>query len=742
MSTSLKKHLTPGLYHLRVDGDGREFNWEELYIVLNIYNNKNQRTGPWDFNLLEANRPVLPAYWVYVNRRKIGLWYFNRPSDAQIKAKHFKGEASFWIKEAGEHEFRFEPYREFNLTWAKTDFGVEPDDKLLDKLTLRPEANRGFQRLFNAERLAKLVSRLSDPAFSYRALFQETVAWAKKPHTETRDSAKTGDEKLHHKLVAKSYNSMPLPVLAADYLLTGNKESLGFARTVIEYVLSLKAWGNPREDGYGHNGDMGAAQVIMDMTFALNLLADALEKPLLDRMLARIETQGDTFLEMALLHRGYWGGSILQDHGFCSFSWLSTAAYALLGWTPKAEQWLRFCLPRMQRTLNALPTDGVVPQTSYHLLFLYTDKVVLFRELHRQATGEDIFERPALRNVPKYAFDSYVPETGQSLHASCRADLTRFYGGHPFLDQMARSFDDRHAAWLSREYVRLVNSRGLYHGVQEQAMFAMTLWAALLWEPVNLPAPVRPKRTLTWFKDTGAILFRDEPRGVLFSARCGPPHGLNAYRNTNGPCDRLSLGSMSGMFAITKHGLPLLQNAEGGYKIRTELANVVLVDGQGQLGDHAPPMSLPDAPYGGEHIADAQLDPNSGRGRALMLLTNAYDPALGLTNYTREFFFEPDGRIRLVDKIASSQPHRFTWLFHTYKSHPITRKGDGAFTIQNKTEMLQLGVARSSSPLRDTTEDTLVVWAYVNENQDETFHHLAFETREPVREVNVEFVLT
>jgi hypothetical protein len=199
---------------------------------------------------------------------------------------------------------------------------------------------------------------------------------------------------------------------------------------------------------------------------------------------------------------------------------------------------------------------------------------------------------------------------------------------------------------------------------------------------------------------------------------------------------------MSGIFALTRHGHSLLQNAEGGYKIRTELANVVLVDGHGQLGDYGPPMCCPDTPYGGEHIESAALDPQTGRGHVLMQLAPAYDPELGLTRYTREFFFESDVRIRLLDTIASSQPHRFTWLFHSFKSHPIIAKGNGQFTIQNKTETLHLDLVRSSSPLRDSIQDTLVVWAYVNENQDETFHHLEFETQQPVREITVEFVLT
>lgn len=76
-------------------------------------------------------------------------------------------------------------------------------------------------------------------------------------------------------------------------------------------------------------------------------------------------------------------------------------------------------------------------------------------------------------------------------------------------------------------------------------------------------------------------------------------------------------------------------------------------------------------------------------------------PASGqLQSYTRDWFFEPDGRRRLVDTIKSRDPHRFTWLFHTYRKHPITAKGNGAFTIQNDPEIMELRLDDTVDRLR------------------------------------------
>ena len=739
-SITLTRHLEPGLYRLDVDADGRWFAWERLYIVLNIYNNRDQRTGPWDFDLLNNNRPVLPAYWVYLNDHKIGLWYFNRPSQAQITGRRFRGEASFWIQRAGEYTFRFEPYRAFCLSWTRVELGPEVDDRLLDCVQLRPAADQGVRRLFHAGRWDLLRTRLGNSTLPYCGLLEEALQWARLQAPATPPTLSPAESADHKHTPERSFRSLPLPLLAAGFLLEADQSFLDRARFLIEHLLSQPAWGNPREDGYGHNGDMGAALTILDLALALNLLADTLAEPLQQRMLRRLERQGDTFLDMALLHRGYWGGSILQDHGFRSFSFFTSAAYALVGWTPRAEQWLRFCLPRMARTMEALPTDGVVPQSSYHLIALYTDKVVLFRELHRQATGEDVYERAAWQNVASAAYDSYLPEVGKFLHASPRGDLNRFYGGHPFLDQMARDFADPAAAWLAREYARAATSAGLYHGVQEQAVFAWTLWAALLWEPTDLPEPKRSEQTLRWYRDTGAVAYRHERTGLVFSARCGPPNGATAWRNTTCCCDRAVFAPMSGTFAVAKHGQPLIRTAEGGYKMRTELANVVLIDGQGQYADHGPPMSCPDHPYRGEKIVDAQL--REGRGWARLALSPAYDPALAINEHTREFLFERDGRIRLADRLSSDRPHRFAWRFHFAASCTVTREDRSAFAIRAGAETLILHVNRASTAVRATVRDTLVVWAYCNENQDDAFRHIEFETLDDaLSDVDIEFCL-
>jgi len=66
-----------------------------------------------------------------------------------------------------------------------------------------------------------------------------------------------------------------------------------------------------------------------------------------------------------------------------------------------------------------------------------------------------------VRNVIDYGVESYIPETSQFLHAAPRGDLTGHQGGQAFLEQIARTFSDGDAAWLSSESVRAINARQL-----------------------------------------------------------------------------------------------------------------------------------------------------------------------------------------------------------------------------------------------------------------------------------------
>jgi len=134
---TLKFHAGAGLYQFSVIADAREFDWEELYVELNAFNNIGKRTGPWDFNPVQNHYPVVPSYWVYLDGRKIGLWFFSRVSLEDLAAKRFRGRMAFWLREGNEpteHELKFVPYRSFQLKWISAHLEDDPEDCLLPEV--------------------------------------------------------------------------------------------------------------------------------------------------------------------------------------------------------------------------------------------------------------------------------------------------------------------------------------------------------------------------------------------------------------------------------------------------------------------------------------------------------------------------------------------------------------------------------------------------------------------------------
>lgn len=681
---ALELELPPGLYALTVEADGREFDWEELYVVFNKYGNVNQRTGPWDFDEHQQNRPVMPAYWVWLDGRKLGLWYFNRLSARQTLEKRFRGEFGFLLREGGRHTLEFVPYREFRVAWRECLLEPEPYDAFAPLPEIPPN-------------LAEQLLPEQMPQNRFTEGYLASVAFAKEQVNTARNSG------------------FQLPMLSAAWRWTGDPEALAAARQVIEAYLAMPVWGNPREDGYGHKGDMAAATPLFGLALALRWLGEDIAD-LRERTLATLQEKGHSFLEMALVQRAYWGGSILQDHGFVSFAWFACAAYCLHDVLPDARDWLAFGVHRMKRSLAAMPRDGVVPATSYHALWMYVDKLVLFRELHRLATGEDIYGQEAVRTVPAAARACFVPERCGFAFPSARGDLAYFDGAQAFLAQMSHDADAR---WLLERFFMEQNRRRCRTPYQEWHYQKDWLWAVLFAGRDSAAAPTVEEDefvTAQWFRDSGVAVLR--AGSSLAMAHGGPPCSQTSYENATCGCDRMIMAPLSGTFVYFHEGRRVLHNAEGGYRMSGEVGNILLVDGHGQRDDIGMPMSYPDAHYYGERVITASTD------GVVMDLMPVYE---GLVSYTRYLRLSAGGVLEVEDEVQPDGLRRLCWRFQTYRRNPWTQLGPGCWRLEVDGQTYEVRATVAGAQHSEAVGDTLTVWGYVNDNEDQYCHHLTVE---------------
>ncbi|MFW6039369.1 MAG: hypothetical protein ACOC9P_02715, partial [bacterium] len=312
-------HAGAGLYQLSVIVDASEYNWEQTYVNLYEFHNKGQRTGPWDFEL-HTNRPLIPAYWVHLDGRRLGMWFFQRVSLEDIAHKRFRGNTAFQIEKAGEHELKLVPYQPLGVRWISVKLEVDPEDGLepLPASLKTASGNVPSSHWTTSEYWQGQQHKLETTHAAYR-----------QPLRGAAEFALTREHPGHDQRVNPA---LDIPLLVAGERLGLIEGGIARAIELIDESVARPHWGKSNEDGYGHNGDMGAALLMRSLAWAIHIIsAQELGDARREQLLAKLAYQGDRFLEQALLTRDYWGGSLRQDHGWRSIWSFATAALLLHG---------------------------------------------------------------------------------------------------------------------------------------------------------------------------------------------------------------------------------------------------------------------------------------------------------------------------------------------------------------------------------------------------------------------------
>ena len=716
----------PGLYQLSAILDARDFDWESLYEDLSEYDNQGQRTGPWDFKL-GPSHPLVPAYWVTLDGKRIGLWYFQRVSVEDIERRLFRGRTAFHIRQDGEHELHLDPYRPMKVRWLSAALECDPDDRLMplpDELRPAPgnvPASAWTDDAFWERQRQRLAATHRLYAEPLRAVFD----WAFSRGTDAD---------------VRRLPLLDVPVLAAACRLDSRPDLLDQALALVDQAIDLPHWGNPKEDAYGHNGDMGAALLMRAMAWTYHMIGADLGDGRRARLTDKLALQGNRFVDLALLNRDYWGGSLLQDHGWRSLWSFGTAALHLYGVVPEAAEWLTFVMPRLQRSLDAMPEDGVVPPSSHFVPFLYLLDPTQYRDTLVAMGGPDIFDEAPFHAVVDYLAKSFCPRDHQGQPAPGNAE--QLLGVAPFIARMASKYGDCRAAWLHEQMLACADVPAALRRRLGAAVAQGLLWGLLAYEPGVEPAledeHVRVRRRFSHFKDSALVHYHDTHDGITLSLQCGPPNGYRAYRNARGPCDRLATPPRFGHFELAVDQTPLLATPLGGYRMHTFLGNVLLVDGKGQINDIGYPMSLPSWRDHGAEILLAAWDEANQTGRVRLDLEPAYPPNLGMALYLRDLLIESGSRIVCRDRVVFTGPRELSWLFHARRDVGLKLEaglrcrfgGEPCVWLEPRVRDLSLVAS---------IQETDVVYSYVPVRPK--FDHVRYATAASVAAVTADFVI-
>ena len=728
----------PGLCQLAVVIDARRFNWDELYINLDLHGNKGQRTGPWDFDLLNQHSPLIPSYWVELDGRRIGLWFFERVSLDDIEAKRFRGRTAFHVRASGEHELALVPYRPMPVEWASARLERDPDDRLVPPPP-------GMRRAAEASPLA----RWGDDAFwaDCRRKLATTHALYREPLRGAFDWLGADKSGLATDEARRSSTAEDILLLIAAHHLEDRAGALDRALALVDHFVSMKYWGNPKVDGYSHNCDMGSAQIFRSLVVAYHALKDRMGPDRRDRLLAKLALQGDIFLDLALLNREYWGGSLLQDHGWTSMFAFGAGALNLYGIIPQADRWVSCVIPRLDRSLAAMPRDGAIPHASYFSLDYYTEEVVGYRNALLALTDRDLFDGAPFRPVLDW-LETVLDERTCALWLYGHGDWLPLSGGYAFLNAMATRHGEARAARMHRlllqprpiEFYHSRQRNNHYHGVLAGFMeFDADADRRLLGaEPVVARGG---EVHLRHFPDSGVAHYRDDALDVALALRCGPYSGRHAYYSSCCSCDRLGDAPGAGHFVLFLGGKPVLVTPDAGYRLNTFLRSCLLVDGRGQYGDVGYTMSIPRYPMRGEEIESVEWDAATRRGRVRLNLRPAYPEGLGMAEYTREFIFTGARRILCRDHVLLDAPHRLAWLFQGKREDGVAVEGICARF--GRGAVLSITPRAVGLPaLTASLQESEVVWGYSSTAHFKPFDHVRYDTIAPTRGGMVEFEMT
>ena len=717
---SLRFQAEPGIYRLSVVVDASEFDWESLYVNLHKFHNRGQRTGPWDFNIDSGdNEPLMPSYWVALNGRRIGLWFFQRVSLEDLERRRFRGNTSFHIASDGEHTLHLAPYRAMTIRWQSATLEIDPDDHLAPL----PPGIRPPQE-------AAPLAAWSDPEFwaEQRQRIETTHAIYREPL-----------EALFRDTLAQERNyAGQVPYLIAAHGLTGAADAIPRALWALDEKIALPHWGNPKEDGYSHDGDFIAVSVMVKLARGLHMLGEHLGEERRQRLIEKLALQGERFFELALVNADYWGGSVLQDHGWRSAFGFATAGLYLLGHVSGAEKWLSYAVPRVERALAAMPRDGAVPPSSHCSFPLYVEEVTHCRDTLLAMTGDDIFLRAPFHGVVDFLCKTLDESEGE---CGVRCDGRPLLGGNNFLNRMASLFDDGRAAWLQDRVVRSFSglpSSGPASGMYRNGVF----WGFFTFEPgVEPEAPKRSTRAVVYFPDSGRVRYHNDEHRTMLSLQCGPWCGHHAYRTAKGSCDRIRQTPGSGHFVLSIDGAGRLVTPDGGYRLHSFLASCLLIDDHGQIGDIGYPMGLPSWVHPGEEVESVQWDESTGLGRIRLNLRPAYPPEAEVALYTRDFLVTPEQKIVCRDHVVLDRPHHLSWLFQGTEKDGI-ELGEGLRSRFSSEKSLWIEPRPADVDLRASICPTEVVWAYVSSNDFQPFVHVRYDTSEAISSALVDFVMT
>ena len=456
------------------------------------------------------------------------------------------------------------------------------------------------------------------------------------------------------------------------YKITGEKKYLDAAKKYMDAAVSYDVW------GYSYNKpntDLAAGHLLYGMGWAYDLLYNDLTAAERTKYRDKLVRQARLMYEFFKPKSGKTY-AYSQNHTFIPIAGLGVAAYALYGETPEAKGWTSLSRAIYDRVLATYSEDGYYYEGMEYWIFS-TPWLVHYMDAHLHATGENLYETtPGLKLAYKYVAHSTLPG------GEFNFDFGDIYAGPLTRDRKGEDYErERIDGHFRTNYNILYNLASRYKNGEAQGVAdwlkskrqvnAEEFWTFIWFNPSIKPIPIERQERWHYFPDHDVVYWRSswDDDATAFAFKAGPPEGhATTEKLKMFPDWRLSSGHAhpdAGSFIIWSKGKYLTGDSGYAGVPMTAHHNTLVFDRKGQAKEGSGHDAFAGVPYerlNKIRIRDLKMD--SSKLSLIAELADAYEPEVGVEQFTRRFEFTAPGEFLIEDNVKTEKNSTVTAYLH------------------------------------------------------------------------------
>ena len=554
----------------------------------------------------------------------------------------------------------------------------------------------------------------------------------------------------------KAYSSLPtsvspyslygeiLPILALEYLLTGEKSILEDVAVRIDKLTSYSSWGKGKEA----DTDLAASHILFGMSIAYDWLFPHVSEDRRKKWAKKIEIQAESMYQAVEGGKSkWWATTYNQNHNHINVTSLLAAGLVLNGESSEAAKWIRTARKNFEQyfAIKELVGDGSESEGSGYATYGQA-YLIISVELLKRHFGENYYEKSSwLTKLAGFYAATSSPDFKMS-DGFC--DTMFRYNTLPvhILYALDREYRTGHGNWLA---ARILSGK-------EKNLARMK---SLPFELIFFDGDVEEKQPdqaqgIVHFPDWGTAFYKNGTgEGMLYAGfKCSPPGGRavwDMHLAGDKRMKRYNVGHChpdANSFFLHPRGKMFLTDSGYEWPKATENHNTLLFDGKGQVGDG-------DKWFGTKELAGHASTPEfilaaAENGFALFAgeASGAYSENSGVTTFFRQILVLPDGSALIYDYLDLTKKLTVTHCFNSIKNSFIGGKKRAHVDIDGERFILECAepgdVSFKDSVFRNTAKNINVnvgkVKVQTNCGKGEArFLYAAFSERSPLSETTL-----